>query len=244
MQEEFNLRVANPPRLRQDTAMGRSNSPDRCAECRMRTALCICELIPRIEVRTRLIVLMHANEIKTTTNTARLACRALQGSDLRIRGVPGQPMSEEGLVVHERQSLLLFPSGKSKELTPGLLEELKAKHGDRPITLIVPDGNWRQASKVARREPVVAEIPHVRLPLGKPSRYQLRQAPNEAALCTFEAIARAMGILEGHDVQDQMERLFDMMVERTLWSKGLLPTERCRFPIPEAAIHGPVRVRG
>jgi DTW domain-containing protein YfiP len=174
---------------------------------------------------------MHLRETHLTTNTAKLARIALQGSEIRIRGEKGKPMSDEGLVRPDRQSLYLFPSPEAATLTPDLI----ASYG-KPITLIVPDGSWRQAKKVAKREPALASIPHVKLPPGALSTYRLRREPNAESVSTFEAIARALGILEGPEVQQKLEYLFDVMVERLLWSRGVLPKEECRYPIPQAAI--------
>jgi hypothetical protein len=39
-------------------------------------------------------------------------------------------------------------------------------------------------------------------------------------LATFEAIARALGILESTAVQEQLEQLFDQMVRATFTSRG------------------------
>jgi DTW domain-containing protein YfiP len=193
--------------------------------------LCICEIIPRLKISTQLIVLMHLRETHLTTNTAKLARVALEDSEIRIRGEKGKPMSDQGILTPERQSLYLFPSQEAQVLTPELVRSL-----DKPITLIVPDGSWRQAKKVAKREPVLAQVPHVKLPPGALSTYRLRREPNAESVSTFEAIARALGIIEGPEVQKQLEYLFDVMVERLLWSRGVLPKEECRYPIPQAAI--------
>lgn len=139
-------------------------------------------------------------------------------------------MPTEGLVTPERQSLLLYPSEQAVELTPALVAGL-----GRPVNLIVPDGSWRQARKVATREPALHGVAQVKLPPGPPSRYRLRKEPNERSVSTFEAIARALGILEGPQVQARLEDLFEMRVERTLWARGLLKTEDTRFGIPQEA---------
>lgn len=225
-------------------AMPRINSRDRCLQCRMRTALCVCGLAPRLELGTRVVILMHAFEIKTTTNTARLACLSLKNSEIRVRGNADSPLETQDLVAGAHQPLLLYPTPEARELTPDYVAELKAQNGGLPITLIVPDGNWRQASKVARREPAFAEIPRIKLMPGPPSKYQLRQEHNIEWVCTFEAIARALGVLEGADAQKKLESVFDVMVERTLWSRGKIATEDCVHPIPHDAIHGELRVRG
>ena len=197
-------------------------SAHRCPGCEIRRALCFCSLIPRLETRTRVIILMHTCEEVLTTNTARLAAKALVNSEIRIHGRKDQRMSTEGLVVPGRSSLLLYPSPGSIELTEDFVSQLPG-----PVNLLVPDANWRQTTKFVRREPCLAGIPHVRLPPGPPSEYRLRTQRNEQNLCTLEAIARAIGILESRETQASLERLLRVLVERTLWSRGMLPADQC-----------------
>jgi hypothetical protein len=52
-------------------------------------------------------------------------------------------------------------------------------------------------------------------------------------LATFEAIARAFGILESPDVQVALERVFAAMVERTLWARGQIAREAVTSGVPE-----------
>jgi DTW domain-containing protein YfiP len=176
---------------------------------------CLCAEIPRLELSTRLVILMHWREPASTSNTGRLATLALPNSEIRLRGHALNPEPLAGLEVFPTRSLFLFPSDDARELTKEWAVSLK-----RPLTLFVPDGTWRQASKVWRREPLLASVPCVRLPVGKPSRYVLRRAPREGCLSTIEAIARAYGILEGPEVQRALEDLFEKMVQRTLSTRS------------------------
>jgi DTW domain-containing protein YfiP len=179
--------------------------------------LCVCDQLEPLDLRTRVAVLTHQAEITKTTNTGRLVALALVGGEIRIRGRKGAPMSTEGLVLTDRRPLMLYPTADALLLTPELVAE-----DPRPVTLIVPDGNWRQARKVTTREPTLARVQRVRLPEGPPSRYRLRSHANPLRVSTFEAVARALGILEGPGVQAALEHLFDVMVERTLWTRGEL----------------------
>lgn len=95
------------------------------------------------------------------------------------------------------------------------------KPGDLQVTLIVPDGTWRQASKVRNRVPGLRDVPCVTLPMGAPSVYHLRFEAHESGLATVEAIARAMTILEGAHVGEALLHVFRAMVERTLRTRGL-----------------------
>ena len=212
----------------------------RCPGCEIRRPLCFCDLIPRIAVQTRLIVLMHSSEEVLTSNSARLAVKALSNSELRIHGRKDERMSTVGLAEAVQPALLLYPSANAVELTPDFVARLPG-----PVTLIVPDANWRQAQRFVRRESALQGIPHVKLPDGPPSEYRLRHQPNDNSLCTLEAIARAIGLLESPQAQAQLETLLNVMVERTLWSRGMLPADQCTTGgIPRAAflhVNAPVR---
>jgi DTW domain-containing protein YfiP len=127
--------------------------------------------------------------------------------------------------------LLLFPFEGALDLRTfaGVAGEA------RPITLVVPDGTWRQASKVRNRVPGLRDVPCVTLPMDAPSKYRLRAEAHGTGLATIEAIARAMGILEGLHVRRALEHVFHAMVERTLWSRGELDDHEVTGGIPEGA---------
>lgn len=198
----------------------------------MRSELCVCAEIPRIETKVRLVLLAHFHELKSTTNTGRLASYAFPDSEIRVRGLPDAPMKTAGIVPEGSKGLLLYPSEDAIELSAEFVKSL----GGAPITLVVPEGSWRQASKVVKREPGLASLPRIKLPVAKPSEYQLRTAPNEQALCTLEAVALAMRFLDGPEAEARLTRLFQLVVARTMWSRGLLPLEQCREHIPAEAV--------
>lgn len=202
--------------------MPRRLSPHRCPGCEIRRDLCFCSLIPRIELQTRVFILMHTREEVLPTNTARLAARVLTNCEIRINGRKDQPMPFDGLVEQGRQSLLLYPSSHALELSPSSAQTLRG-----PFNLIVPDGGWRHTQKFTRNEPRLAGIPHVKVPVTIPSQYRLRVQPYEKGVCTLEAIARAIGVLESPEAQSRLEYILQVMVERTLWSRGRISADNC-----------------
>jgi len=209
-------------------------SPHRCPGCEIRKPLCFCSWIAHIALQTRLIVLMHTNEEVLTTNTARLAAKALTHSDLRIFGRKDERMITDGLIASERTSLLLYPSPIAKELTPEFVSRLSL-----PVNLIVPDGSWNQTTKFVRHQPALAGIQHVKLVPGAPSEYRLRTQRDDQNLCTLEAIARAVGAIESLDAQRKLETLLRVLVERTLWSRGKIAASECHVSgIPAEALLG------
>ncbi len=181
----------------------------------MKQELCLCADMPSIALGTKLILVMNKREIKVPTNTGRLASQALPHSVILSRGVEDEPYDLAEHLPQDRPGILLYPSEDAILLT----EEWVAANG--PFHLVVPDGNWRQTSKMRRRDPIMATLPCVRLPPGPPSSYRVRKESKAEGLATIEAIARTLGILEGPFVQKALEDIFDLMVTRTLASRGM-----------------------
>jgi DTW domain-containing protein YfiP len=207
----------------------------RCSCCRLPEVLCVCALLPRLATRTHLVLIIHRNEERKPTNSGLLATRCLVHSEVLVRGLHGQPEPRW----HDdatRQGLLLFPH-------PQALPIGHFAASPRPLTLIVPDGTWRQAAKVPRRVAGLGELPYVTLPPGVPTIYRLRAQPGAGRLSTMEAIACALGVLEGAAVREALERVLRLMVERTLWLRGVLPTGQVTGGIPERALANDPRGR-
>jgi DTW domain-containing protein YfiP len=189
----------------------------RCTRCYMRQEKCICADIPNLQNETKLTVIMHHRESYKTTNTARLAHLSLKNSQILLRGLPHQPIDFGPVIDNDTQiPLFLTLSEKSEVLTPEYIENLQAEHPQKKFHLLVPDGNWGQATRIGKREKALQEIRWVKLPPGPPSRYRLRHEHLEEGMATLEAIARALGIIENKHLQVELEQIFELMVERTL----------------------------
>lgn len=193
--------------------MSRRAKPDgRCGRCRMYERLCLCATIPRLETRTRLVLVIHRDETNKPTNSGLLAVSSLVNSEACVRGLHG---GEPPALAFDAatQPLLLFPHADAQPL-----ERFAAS--PRPVTLIVPDGTWRQAARARHRVPGLAGVPCVALPADEPVA-RLRAQPHDQRLPTLIAIARALGILEGAEVRVALEQLFFALVERTLRLRGV-----------------------
>jgi DTW domain-containing protein YfiP len=196
----------------------------------MHQTLCICALIPSLAPRTRLALLIHDKEARKPTNTGRLAARCLQRSTVEIIGQSGRPAAGPRIDANE-QPLLLFPAPDAVPITA-------FARSARPVVLIVPDGTWRQANKMRRRIPGLATVPCVILPEAAPTQYRLRSEHHPGGLATFEAIARALGVLEneaGAAIEASLMALFHVMVARTLWLRGQVRDDEVTDGLPDAA---------
>ncbi len=176
---------------------------------------CICAHIPRIVTEARLCLVMHCREERKTTATGPLALAALENSELHIHGLPHRPLDLSHLHKQGRRVVVLFPSKGALPLDRAFVDE-----DPRPITLVVPDGNWRQATRVPKRVPGLIDAEKVTLPAGHPTRWRIRRETRDEGLATFEAIARAFGVLASPREQEKLETLFDIMVHTTFAARG------------------------
>jgi DTW domain-containing protein len=186
----------------------------------MHRTLCICALVPRVETRTRLLLILHQLEDRKPTNTGRLAARCLVNSAVSTRGGAPPATHWQGT-----QPVLLFPYEGSRPL-----EEWR--DSPLPLTLVVPDGTWRQANKARRRVPGLSDLPCVSLPPAARSTYRLRHDKRPDRVSTIEAVMLALRILEGPSAAEPLERIFRIMVDRTLWSNGRIATGEVTGGIP------------
>lgn len=204
----------------------------------MHTDLCACEVLVTMKVATQLVVVAHRYEMRKPTSTGRLAVLCLEGARLCLRGRHGAP-DDEVTFDANRTPLYLFPCPDAVPLD----QWQAARSGAAPpVTLIVPDGTWRQTKRVRRRVPGLAGVQAVSLPEPQPSSYRLRHAHSADRLATLEAIACAFGILEGPAIEANLMRAFHTVVERTLWSNGRLDSDKVTTCIPAGARQdGPAR---
>ena len=194
---------------------------DPCPICYLTRTLCICDSIPTLDLNTRVCLVVHVRELKRTSNTGRLALRALVNSEMRVRGDTREPRDLRDLLNSRYRTFLFYPSDDAVELD----NELVAR--DRtPIQLIVPDGTWRQASKVHFRHHELRDVPRVKISAPDSSKFHLRAQHRPEGMATLQAIAHALGVLEGDLVKAQLMKLYDLRVERALVARGWLSGSR------------------
>lgn len=200
--------IASPQRQRK--------TKEPCSGCYLHLSRCLCAEIPQISTRSWLTLVAHHRELKRTTNTGRLALKALLQSDLVIRGLPQQPLDFSKILKPNFQPLLLYPGEGSLEISDELVRSFH-----RPIQLLVPDGNWRQASKVSIRSKELEGVPRVKVALRTPAIAFMRKETKDQGMSTLEAIAEALGVIEGGGVRDQLRQLYQLKLRRTLEGRGL-----------------------
>lgn len=184
---------------------------DPCPICRLHKALCICAQIPKLNLVTKVTLVIHAKELKRTSNTGTLALHALSNGEMKVRGEGREALDLSSLLDKQYHTVLLYPADDGLELTPEYCASIA-----KPIQLLVPDGNWRQASKVHYRHPELSHIPRVKLSVRAPENDFLRVESVPNGMATLQAIAHALRVIEGETVGDALLALYHLKLKKTL----------------------------
>lgn len=181
-----------------------------CWRCRRPMRVCYCAAVKAVATRTRVVILQHPRESDVPINTARIAELALTNSSRHV----GLDFSRDAqlhaaLGAAGAPPILLFPGDGAKDLA--------AEPPVGPVTLVVIDGTWWQASKLFKLNPFLRALPRYSLAPSAESRYRIRREPAAHCLSTIEALSAALGVLEQRPegVPELLEP-FDAMVETQL----------------------------
>jgi DTW domain-containing protein YfiP len=187
----------------------------RCSGCKLNNNLCVCSSIKPLKIESHVSLIVHVRELKLTSNTAHFVNKMLpDNSRLMIRGKMNEVFNAQNVLRSEEKELFLYPHEDAVELN----EDFRSKNPG-PYHLIVPDGNWHQARKVRQREEALKNILAVKLPTGIMTEYKLRKAPHPEWVCTYEAVAHALGILEGSEVRDKLLTFFRSWVKTAIFNR-------------------------
>ena len=163
-----------------------------CEACGASPTACLCDAVPRIELKTKICLVIHHRELSRRSNTGLLAIRALVNSEVRVRGERREALDLKDLLTGQYRSFLFYPSANAVELDQALVMQEA-----RPIQLLVPDGTWRQARKIHSRHPELMDLPRVKISTPNNSIFQLRAQSKPERMATLQAIAHGLGIIEG-----------------------------------------------
>lgn len=185
-------------------------SREMCWRCRRPKRVCYCAAVQPIETRTRVVILQHPRESDVPINTARIAELALSNSTLHV-GIDfaADRALQAALSDPTAPPVLLYPSEDAKDLA------LEPPLG--PVTLVVIDGTWWQASKLFKQNPFLHALPRYGLAPSEESRYRIRREPAAHCLSTIEALEAALVVLEDRPRGfPELLKPFDTMVETQL----------------------------
>ena len=161
-----------------------------CGRCRRPPSVCVCALLPALAPRARVLILQHPRERRVAIGTAAMASRCLFGSSVVVgTHVERHPAVVRALEDPLRRPVLLWPGPDTSDIA--------SSPPTGPVSLLVVDGTWSTAKKLLRLNPAIAALPRYAISPMAPSEYRIRREPRAECLSTIEALATALGVLEG-----------------------------------------------
>ncbi len=167
-----------------------------CYRCFWPKPLCWCGSIQPMDTKTRFVFLMHPKEFKEEkANTGRLTHLCLRNSQI-IMGVGFDNDETVQDLVRDPSNfpVLLYPGIEAKNLSHG--ELTSADLEGRCLTVFILDATWSAARKMLRLSPTLQRLPRVMFTPTAPSRYVIKQQPQDGCLSTLEACHELLLSLE------------------------------------------------
>jgi DTW domain-containing protein YfiP len=191
-------------------------SRDTCYRCFWPKPLCWCGSIVPMPTRTRFVFLMHPKEYKQEkAGTGRLTHLCLPNSEIQV-GVEfdGHPRVQALLGDPANFPVLVYPGESARNLSNGELPA--AELAGRRLVILLLDGTWSSARKMLKLSPSLQRLPRIMFTPSGPSRYVIKQQPQDGCLSTLEAthevlLALARSGLDEYALPGQLHALFDRM---------------------------------
>lgn len=215
----------------------------RCTQCQLALFACLC---PWRLIRTsniHFILLMHRKELYKTTNTGQLIADLLPGSTsayLWSRTEPDSLLLKK-ISDTSRRVVLLFPEPHGKlNKVPIKANEMTACHREKvdelPLTVILLDGTWKQASRMANLSDWLQDIERLPIKISHTlngvnhtdltlKENYIRKAQHEHQLSTAQAAACVLREYGDNENADLLEHYFSVFNQHCIATRrNITPT--------------------
>ncbi len=208
----------------------RGQRVQRCDLCRLSVHFCTCAIAPNkltsIESQSGFLLLMYDTEVLKPSNTGKLIADLVPDTYafLWSRTV-ANPELLAVLNDEQWQPFVVFPAQYAEAGRKVFQDKVACTSGKRPLFIML-DGSWREAKKMFRKSPYLADLPIVSFdptqlaalaeqtnaPMGKvlASRYQIRKAAGEHQFATAEVAARVLAMMGEPDNALLLDLWFDV----------------------------------
>jgi len=193
----------------------------RCPRCSLPPRWCTCGMLPPVETRIAVEVLIHRLEQCRPSSTGNLVCRAVAGTARHVYQRGNRFFPETGYpadaLAAGRELWVLHPSGDPLP-EPAATE---ASASQPPPAVLLLDGSWRQAGEMLTSMHGRGRC--VRLTdtaTSAPSRYWLRNQAQPEQLCTAEALMGVLTAVGEPEAAQHLRLHFELHVYATLRVRG------------------------
>ena len=200
----------------QQSFKARGSHTRRCECCLQAQTYCISPWQLRLNTAVNFILLMHPKEPYKSSNTGRLIAELFpQNTQALIWSRTDMPMDFIEQTQREPNLALLYPAGESdKTVNIAAL--------DRPLSVILLDGTWKQAARMARLSPYLQQLPKINLEIPEEHDYlRTSQTPQQAS--TAHAAAELLHQLGENDNSAALKHYVTLLNEHTRAARDCRP---------------------
>ena len=197
-----------------------------CKHCHKPEAACLCRWIAPQDNRLPVLVLRHPDEQKHAIGTARLI-----ELGLKLAKVETQLTFERQRITSQLQlwsvsrPLLIYPKSLSPDV-PHFTLDFETEHFTPQTllnqfdSLILLDGTWRNTRELLLNNEWLRTLPTLAIKHNTNSRYRIRQASQEGALATIEAVSEVLRVLDERFQAERFLLPFEKMIDYQIAKMG------------------------
>lgn len=188
----------------------------RCEVCHLAKENCVCSLKFTLNSDVGFLLLMYDTEVLKPSNTGKLIADLIPDTFAFLWSRTTIEQAIIDIIQDEKwQAYIVFPGEYAMENQQVFHQSLDVNSKKKPLFIML-DGSWREAKKMFRKSPYLANLPvlsiNPQLLLGadyKP-RYKLRCSEKENQLCTAEVAARVLSVAGEQSNAKLLDAWFDM----------------------------------
>ena len=172
----------------------------RCELCQLAQSNCVCSLKRILKSNVGFLLLMYDTEVLKPSNTGKLIADLIPDTFAYLWSRTRVEQSLVELINEEKwQPYIVFPAEYAGEGQKVFQQSIRLESERKPLFILL-DGSWREAKKMFRKSPYLANLPVLSIDpqsmLGNDyaPRYQLRCSAKENQLCTAEVAAQVLNV--------------------------------------------------
>ncbi|ADL50650.1 tRNA-uridine aminocarboxypropyltransferase [Clostridium cellulovorans] len=184
---------------------------ESCNKCGLPVINCICDIVPKIDTKSRICILSTEKEFSRPSNTARLLKLVNpESTELILWERTNFPEKLiEYINSEDYQVYILFPT-ENDDLSEVNYEY---KNSERTPVFVILDGTWKEARKILRKSDYLKRLPRISLDPIHKSEYTLRRGASEGELCTIETAIEVLKLNHEFENAQVIKDEFDLFIK-------------------------------
>lgn len=207
--------------------LARGSRVQRCTDCLLPHAHCICAHIPQVPCRSAFLLLMYHGEVFKPSNTGRLIADLVADSHaFQWTRTDFEPALLALLQQPHYAPIVVFPHeyAEAEHCISSPLQLPEVATGAKTPLFIMLDGTWREAKKMFK-SPYLQGLPVLGIHPEQGSNYQLREAAHLHQLCTVEVGIEVLKLNQDMAASQALAQYFARFREHYLQARANLPAQ-------------------